>query len=209
MRLTYFNGRGLAETTRCMFKLADASFVDDRIEIDFKTPGDFSTMTRPDFDARKHQCEFECSMNRLPLLADGGALIAQSKAIERYVARKLGYMGDTEAESAQIDAICEHIRDFKDAYKQAKREGALDAWRPSFTQQTELLNKIVPAFLEKCTTPTLAHVALYNFYHGFFDDDEMARQALENCPKLRSMCNMIKYNPRMVIWEQERPKTAF
>lgn len=209
MKLTYFNGRGLAETTRCMLKLADVLFEDDRVEVLFETPGDFSTMTRPDFEERKQQFEFEISMNKLPLLTTDDAQFGQSKAIERYVARKLGYMGNTEIESAQIDALCEHVRDFKDSYKQAKREKLLENWWPAFVQQTELLDKIIPTFLEQYTTPTLVHITLYNFYHNFFDDTQMVQKALQNCAKLQSMCNMIKYNPRMVSWEKERPKTAF
>ena len=33
----------------------------------------------------------------------------QSKTIERFVARRHGFMGDTELEAARIDMICEHV----------------------------------------------------------------------------------------------------
>ena len=42
------------------------------------------------------------------------AEIGQSKAIERYIARRYGLLGANEIEAAQIDAITEHIRDAKE-----------------------------------------------------------------------------------------------
>lgn len=53
------------------------------------------------------------NLNRAPILYYKGQPISQSKTIERFVARKLGFMGADEIEEAQIDAITEHIRDVK------------------------------------------------------------------------------------------------
>ena len=55
------------------------------------------------------------NMNRVPVLevrdAEGTlqATVGQSKAIERFVARQLHFMGRNEIEAAQIDMICEHM----------------------------------------------------------------------------------------------------
>lgn len=209
MKITYFDSRGLADVTRCMFKMADVPFEDDRLASFFTRPGDFTTITCPEFDRRKQNCEFETSMNKLPLfVTSDGTQFGQSKAIERYVARTLGYMGTTEVECAQIDAICEHIRDLKDSYTKAKLQESLKAWCAGFIKDTILLNDIIPIFLKQSSTPTLAHIALYNFYYDIIDT-EMCRKALETCTTLRSMCNMIKYNPRIVDWEKHRPNAVF
>lgn len=41
--------------------------------------------------------------------------LAQSKAIERFLAKRFGFFGDNDLEGARIDMITEHIRDIKDA----------------------------------------------------------------------------------------------
>ena len=52
-QLTYFNVRGLAETTRFLFAAAKQDYEDKRFPIAFGTPGDFSTLQRPEFDKAK------------------------------------------------------------------------------------------------------------------------------------------------------------
>jgi hypothetical protein len=68
--------------------------------------------------------DFAVNMDRAPVLlyteAGTTTTIGQSKAIERFVARKLGLYGSNEIESALIDIICEHIRDIKQKYSDVK-----------------------------------------------------------------------------------------
>ena len=64
----------------------------------------------------------EKSMGKVPFLVvkdEGGneVTICQSKAIERYLAHRYGFMGSSELEAAQIDSLCECVRDFKDLYQ--------------------------------------------------------------------------------------------
>jgi hypothetical protein len=40
----------------------------------------------------------------------------QSKTIERFVARQHGFLGSNELEAAQVDMICEHMRDIKQMF---------------------------------------------------------------------------------------------
>ena len=44
------------------------------------------------------------------LVVDGKHEIGQSKSIERYLAKKLGLLGRSDVEAAQIDAFTEHVR---------------------------------------------------------------------------------------------------
>jgi hypothetical protein len=54
-------------------------------------------------------------MGTVPILDVGCACIPQSKAIERFVARKLGLLGIDPFEEALVDAVCELIRDMEQA----------------------------------------------------------------------------------------------
>lgn len=209
MKLTYFDARGLSETIRYMFAIADKKYEDFRVPFTFGTPGDFSTISRPIFDEMKANGSLNPSMGKLPLLTVDGTHIAQSKAIERFVAKRLGLMGYTDLEAAQIDAICEHVRDLKDSYKKAKAENDLDNWWPKFSSLSESLNLTIPEFLLETTRPTLAHITLYNFYHCFFDDVEKAQKAVQNCGKIVSMCLIVKHHPKVSEWEKNRPETPF
>lgn len=49
-------------------------------------------------------------MNRAPILIVGDLKIGQSKAIERYVAKRCNMMGNGDEEYAVIDCISEHTR---------------------------------------------------------------------------------------------------
>ena len=53
MKLSYFDARGVAETTRYMLAVTKTPYEDFRYGLNFGTPGDFSTVQRPEFDAAK------------------------------------------------------------------------------------------------------------------------------------------------------------
>jgi len=62
------------------------------------------------------------NMDRAPVFQEltTGFTLAQSKAIERFLATRHGFMGANEYESAHIDMITEHVRDIKQKYADAK-----------------------------------------------------------------------------------------
>ena len=76
------------------------------------TMGTFLESARPFATAG----EFEAALGKVPILYVDGVALPQSKAMERYVAKQVGLMGSTPMEEAQIDAICEHQRDIRDAF---------------------------------------------------------------------------------------------
>merc|ERR1719171_3085907 len=120
MKLTYFDIRGLAEIARFMFAHSGTAYTDERFSLTFGTPGDFSTIKRPEFDEAKEKGELDVALGKVPILEVDGVKIGQSKAIERFVARKLGLMGDNEIQDFQIDSLSCHIQDIKEAYNKAK-----------------------------------------------------------------------------------------
>ena len=97
-----------------MFAIAKQPFEDARFPIAFGIPGDFSTMVRKEFDAAKAAGELDAAMGKVPILEVNGVKIGQSKSIERYLARNLGFAGDTSLAEFAIDAMCETVRDIKD-----------------------------------------------------------------------------------------------
>ena len=95
-KLTYFNARGRAETTRYMLKLADVEFIDNRIDRSWsedrksKKP---QTLPPPPCEKgilsiRVYFLDmlFQC----VPELQIGKLRICQSKAVERLVAKQFG-----------------------------------------------------------------------------------------------------------------------
>ena len=57
----------------------------------------------------------------MPILyVDGKAAIAQSRSIERYLAKQFGLAGSTDVQTAQVDMWTEHVRDVQDKYQKAK-----------------------------------------------------------------------------------------
>jgi glutathione S-transferase len=95
-KLIYFNVRGLAETARMLFKAAGQEFEDYRYPFTVKD-GQF---LRPEWDADKSKYIYE----KVPVLEiDGGKhTIAQSKAIERFLARRFNMLGSNDVEAAII-----------------------------------------------------------------------------------------------------------
>merc|ERR1719454_2164648 len=80
-------------------------------------------MKRPEFDKAKEEGLLVPSMGKLPVFEVGGVRVGQSKAIERFVAKKVGMMGADDIEAFQIDALCCNVIDIKEAYNKAKAAG--------------------------------------------------------------------------------------
>jgi glutathione S-transferase len=94
-KLSYFDIRGLAEPTRMMFAHADVPYTDDRV-------------AREDWPNRKAEMPF----GQMPVLEiDGKEKIAQSQAINRYLARQFGLAGKTPIEEAKVDMIADLFKD--------------------------------------------------------------------------------------------------
>ena len=113
LQLKYFDIRGAAETCRVILALGQEDYDDARYIID---PATFQS---PEFVEAKENGDLKMNLNRAPvLLTPDGQTIGQSKAIERYLARRCGLMGRTPEDDAIIDCIAEHCRDVKDAARQ-------------------------------------------------------------------------------------------
>ena len=90
-RLTYFQGRGRAETTRWMLAAAEIPF-----ECVALQNGD---------ELQALRSTGKLLFNQLPLLEIGGASLTQSIALVQHVARVGGLYGDTPADAAMCDMV--------------------------------------------------------------------------------------------------------
>jgi len=216
-KLNYFNGRGLAEISRLLFAVADVSYEDYRYPLQINDWKTFD-MVREEFDEDKKNGKLEVSLGKVPFLEvtenDEHHVICQSKAIERYIARKFNLMGTTELESAKVDAVCECIRDFKTAYQPVRKEENKDEAMKKWFSET------LPEFLCKLekilgdtycvgSSLSLADITLYSFLVDFFDDKESVVHSYEECPKIKNIINLVSTNEKIQKWMESRPETSF
>lgn len=96
--LTYFAGRGRAETTRWMLAVN---------EIPFRNVG----LTEPEaFEALR--ASGRLPFNQLPLLELDGLALSQTSAMIRHLARRGGFYGDEDLERTAIDMVAGAVADF-------------------------------------------------------------------------------------------------
>jgi len=205
-KLSYFDGRGVAEVTRYLFAISKTAYEDFRYPVTFGVPGDFSSITRKEFDADKRAGKLKISNGKLPILDVDGTQVNQSKAIERFVAKEVGMFGSSPIEALQIDAMTEQVRDIKAAYLKS-------ADKPKFLAEelathTEGFEGIVPEGLVSGSI-SYADVVIYCFYHEFFTDAATAKGVLAKFPKLQAMSDKVKNNKEAQEWVKTRKDTPF
>jgi len=213
--LTYFNGRGLAEVSRYLFVLKGVDYEDYRFP-DVPIPGE-TGMKRPLFEANKESYPF----GQVPVLQVGGekgVVLAQSKAIERYLAKEFGFMGCSAIEAQLIDSVGEAIRDFRDAYwkTREKPEEKTKFFAEVFPKALKYLNRFAMEHGNKNHTfvgnsISLADVqffqalASFNVYH----DDEFSEKIIVGYPALVAIRHNVATQPQIQKWIAERPVTFF
>ena len=219
MKLTYFNVRGLAETTRMLFAVNNQTGDREEYE-DFRYPLeviDMKThqMTKDEFDSDKSDGKLVKSLNKVPFLEVDGHVIPQSKTIERFLAHRFGLMGNDEYENAHIDSICECVRDFKDMYQKVRVAEDVDtAMNEWFTvtlieRLTLLENLLNDNSFSVGDKLSLSDIVLYSFITNFFDNKEASMNATLAAPHLRKIVTMVGELPEIKEWLEKRPKTNF
>jgi Glutathione S-transferase, C-terminal domain/Glutathione S-transferase, N-terminal domain len=217
MKLTYFDCRGIIETSRCMLKIAGVPFEDHRMKMTPKEGGGWDT---PEFVALKGTSDLDANMNRVPILHVDGAVIGQSKSIDRFVAKRCNMLGSSDVEAAQIDCITEHIRDIKDKYSKAKSLPAAEKdaavkkfFESDLVDHLVLLEKSLPA----TRTPghavgsatSYADVSLWALAADYFDDKAAVAAAVDKCPGLKAIVEAVAELPNLKAWLAVRPVTSF
>lgn len=219
LKLNYFNGKGIAETSRMLLAAAGVEYEDFRYPLDINNWATYD-FTRDEFDKDKADGKLWKSMDKLPFLQVDGKTIFQSKAIERYIANRYLLMGGDLEDGAIIDSYCECLRDFKTAYhvekKKENKEEAMNKW---FTEllvnKLEVLDSIIS---NKGTNLdgyavggklSLADVSIYTFLVEYFDNKEGVLKAYENCPKLKAIVKTVGENEKIKHWIETRPVGSY
>mmetsp|Transcript_13569 Transcript_13569/g.20028 ORF Transcript_13569/g.20028 Transcript_13569/m.20028 type:complete len:266 (-) Transcript_13569:142-939(-) len=227
MELRYFNARGAAEIIRVMFALQGEEYTDTRYEI---TPG---TMNAPEFVKGKESGALDANMGRAPLLVvengAGPTAIGQSKAIERFLAKKFQLYGNSDIEAAQIDCIAEHCRDVNDA---AMRKGFSAFTRDKTDDEkaaarNEWFTSDLSTLLEKMetavklssgqegyavgTATSYADVSIFALLRDctMQSDQDDTLQAASKCQLLLSIADRIAQEKGVAEWLESRPVTNF
>jgi prostaglandin-H2 D-isomerase / glutathione transferase len=229
MKLTYFDVKGLAETSRFLLAIGGEDYEDFRYPLNVIDMSKHE-MVKEEFDNDKNEGNLVKSLNKVPFLEVDGVVIPQSKAIERFLARRFNMMGDSEIESAQIDSICECVRDFKDMYQKVralpeneKSDGMNEWFTVTLVERLGLLENLLSdcccSDRKEGSVPgcgysvgnklSLADVVLYCFITQFFDNKEASYNATLAAPRLRKVVDSVSKNEKVIDWLNKRPQTLF
>ncbi|MEM7428275.1 MAG: glutathione S-transferase family protein [Pseudomonadota bacterium] len=103
--LTYFRGRGRAETTRWMLAAAEIDFVNVAVD----TPEQLAAL----------RASGKLPFDQMPLLEIDGLNLSQSSAMIRYLARRNGFYGADETDAMWCDLVAGVVADFAEVAMQA------------------------------------------------------------------------------------------
>jgi len=196
-RLFYFNSRGLAEVSRILFAAAGVAYTDDRVK---------SSSESKDWENRRSTTMF----GKIPELYVDGKVIPQSKAIERFLARRFGFMGSNDIEAAQIEGFGEYLRDLAmDFYKVRAEEEKKNAFlaKEAHDHLTHLEKHIGDNGHIVGDKLSLADVQLY--YTLNFLDNEDKHKLTSKYPKVHKVVEGVKNNEKVANWLKTRPVTAY
>jgi len=199
-KITYFNGRGRAETARQILAYAGVAFVDNRID-------------HADWGKLKPTATF----GQLPLLEVDGKVLSQSQAINRYLARKHGLGGADDWEAAKIDELNDGVIDVmgnlrpwfqeKDPEKKKQLWIALenDHFKPMLVRYEKFLEQNGTGYFVG-SKPTWFDIGFSEIVGGF---QEKSAHLVQPHPKLVEHANKIRSTPNLKKWLETRPKTDF
>ncbi|MGI9481613.1 MAG: glutathione S-transferase family protein [Hyphomicrobiales bacterium] len=103
--LTYFRGRGRAETTRWMLVVTGVDFTNVAVD----TPEDLAAL----------RASGKLPFDQMPLLEIDGLCLSQSSAMIRYLARCNGLYGSNDVDAMWCDMIAGVVADFAETAMQA------------------------------------------------------------------------------------------
>lgn len=227
-RLLYADGRGAAEVVRMAFALAgkSADLEDVRYPIDIsKYPTGGLDAACPTFVEERAKGKHVANLNRLQILEviEGGVTtsIGETPAIERFVGKRMGLMGSNDIEYALIDAICEHLRDIRQEYMNAKKE---DKFKPVESGPTAVDTffseklKVWMGKLENCfgnggfavgSSVSIADLRMHHFVKEFFDNKEAVAAAITSSPKITASVAAVEADANIAKYIAERKPTPF
>lgn len=110
--LTYFKGRGRAETTRWMLAANDIEFHQRALA----TPEELAAL----------RAGGKLPFDQIPLLEIDGLCLSQSGAMIRYLARRGNFYGDNDIDAVCCDMVAGAVADFAETAMQAAFQATAD-----------------------------------------------------------------------------------
>ena len=208
-RLTYFNAQGKAEVSRYLFKLANQPFIDERIS---KAGHPIDGLLT--FDSVKSGLPF----GQVPVLyvdgPSGTVVLCQSRAVERFLARRFGLMGSGDVEEQQVDSVVEAVRDLTQAYSVSRGDDSTKQHFLAHTLPTVLQQ--LERFVQRCSTSaaqdtlvgeklSLADVALYQALTAKTPDQPAVAQVVDGYPRVKAAMAHVAGRPEIRAWLATRP----
>jgi len=197
--LTYFDGRGLAEVSRLLFTIAGVKFEDVRINADD--------------DDKQFIAEYKdkCAFRKVPQLTYNGVDIPQSKAIERFLAKKFKLFGKKDIDAVLIDAFGEQIRDITFGFTSSKTEETREKfWNETFPTLIENTARVAgkEGFLVG-NKLSLADIQFYYLTTTFLSDEAKVNAVLQKYENLVKVRDNVAKNEKIVEYVSKRKVTEW
>jgi len=207
LRLLYFNSKGRAEVARLIMVQAGVPYEDVRF----------------DNAQWKNEYKAQSPTGQAPVLevTENGqvARIAQSKAIQRYLAKITGLLGSTPLETAHIDVIVETVDDsIKTASdlmrSQLDQKDKEEKFGKYFTEELPMwaghLEKMLKQYNKEGTgfflgsKVSLADLYFFNWWSRIVAANQKSLSAF---PLLLGLMDRVGALPKIAKWVRERPVT--
>ncbi|XP_033744649.1 glutathione S-transferase 1-like [Pecten maximus] len=201
-KVTYFNGRGRAESIRIVLTEAGMSFEDVRIN-------------KEEWDAMRESTP----THTLPIVeTDDGVVLSQSSAILRFLGRKFNMYSEDLMEQYRIDLVMNIIDDLVDK----KLISAL--FEKDLVVKTEKIKKVeaedLPGYMKLLSRElkaggsgffvgaklTIADVKVFTVLENM---TSAFPETMEKWDDIREFKERIAARPKIATWIKERPKTWF
>lgn len=220
-----FQGRGLAEITRLILAEAGVKYEDVRLTQDEWKNKLKVSQKRGMLRAARTIAHFVCALQestpwgQMPLLEVDGKVLAQSAAINRFLAREHGLYGANNWEAGQIDSVLDALQDAFKAFNAARgvkdeKEKAA-AYAKYYSEDWPAWGKKLQAFLAKngegkgFLVGDKVSIADIYAYYMFQHLTAGNKDALNDFPLLAAHSKRISERERIAHWVATRPKSEW
>jgi len=199
-KLSYFNGRGKAESIRYVFHLAQQPFEDHRYKdgewaVEKVVPGKYP-------------------FAQSPCLFMDGESFPQSSAIERLLSSKFGLNGANATETFHIDALGEHLNDIRSVYFPIRNDEAAKA--KFFEEVLPKHFQLLEAYVSKVgkgwlvgNKPSLAECRVQSIYDAMGKETGFLSALESQAPTVQAIIKKFSEIPSIAKYQSERPVTTF
>jgi len=202
LKLTYFNIMGRAEISRMMMAEGKMTYEDNRVD-------------NKEWEKLKATMPFE----QMPVLTIDNWMVAETGAIERYIARKANLYGSSIEDQAAIDMVVEGCKDVIENWVRtnfhSKDTEKADKVAAFYKDEVPKWAKFLNALLVKNDggkgffvgkTCTYADIAVFRSFNFFSVGNPECMKAY---PQLQALCDRVAARPLIAEYLKKRPKTDF